>query len=88
MGIKTIDYFRETVRAKRPYLTDEVIASVLKAPLVRRVQSDGRVRLWSRVETLGGRAVRVVLLPDGQTVHNAFLDRDPPDELNATEKHP
>ena len=88
MGIKTTGYFRGIVRTKRPYLTDEVIASILKAPRVRRVQSDGRVRLWSRVETLGGRAVRVVRLPDGQTAHNAFLDRDPPDELNATEKHP
>jgi hypothetical protein len=34
------------------------------------------------IEELGGRALRVILLADGETVHNAFFDRDfsPEDE--------
>ena len=39
------------------------------------LQDDGRLRVWGRVEELG-RYVRVVLLPDKKTIHNAFIDRD------------
>jgi hypothetical protein len=40
------------------------------------VQPDGRVRYWGYVEELGGRALRVVALEDGETVLNAFPDRN------------
>lgn len=72
------DYFRTVVRPKRPYLSDELVTAVVASPEVRHVQSDGRIRLWHRAESLGWRWIRVVLLPDGLTVHNAFLDRDGP----------
>jgi hypothetical protein len=39
------------------------------------IQADGRIRRWARIEAAEGRALRVVLLPDGETVHNAFFDR-------------
>lgn len=39
------------------------------------VQADGRIRRWARIPEAGGRFLRVVLLPDGETVHNAFFDR-------------
>jgi len=38
----------------------------------REVRPDGRIRLWGRV---GERWLRVVALPDGETLHNAFFDR-------------
>jgi hypothetical protein len=38
------------------------------------VQPDGRIRHWGYVPGLG-RWLRVVTLEDGETVHNAFLDR-------------
>lgn len=38
-------------------------------------QADGRIRRWARVEEMGGRYLRVILLADGETVHNAFFDR-------------
>ena len=44
-------------------------------PERRSVQEDGRVRLYGYVPRLGG-YLRVVLLSDGETVHNAFLDED------------
>ena len=40
---------------------------------------DGRIRFWLKVEEMSqdrSRYLRVVTLEDGQTVHNAFLDRD------------
>ncbi len=40
------------------------------------VQVDGRVRYWGIVDGLGGRVLRVVTLEDGETVHNAFPDRN------------
>jgi len=68
-------YFREQVLKKRPYLTPSVIWLVIQEPDKREVQPDGRIRLWKRVPLLGDRVLRVVLLGDGRTVHNAFLDR-------------
>jgi hypothetical protein len=39
------------------------------------LQDDGRIRLWGYAASLGG-YLRVVLLSDRETVHNAFLDED------------
>jgi len=39
------------------------------------IQSDGRIRRWAKIKEAGGRVLRVVLLEDGETVHNAFFDR-------------
>jgi hypothetical protein len=48
---------------------------VIDAPLREVVQQDGRVRRWAKVLEMGNRYLRVVLLPDRETVHNAFFDR-------------
>ena len=72
-------YFTEQVLRKRPYLTEAMCAAVIAAPLLRMVQGDGRVRHWGEV-TLPGEAerriLRVITLADGETLHNAFLDRN------------
>jgi hypothetical protein len=34
---------------------------------------DGRIRNWKKIKD--GKFLPVILLPDGETVHNAFLDR-------------
>jgi hypothetical protein len=39
------------------------------------VQRDGRIRRWCQVPEYGGRYLRVIVLADGETVHNAFFDR-------------
>jgi hypothetical protein len=77
--MKTTRYFDEQVLRKRPYLTPGMCAAVLAAPLRRTGQVDGRIRHWGRVaDTRDGksRILRVVTLDDGETVHNAFFDRD------------
>jgi len=45
-------------------------------PLRVEVQPDGRMRYWGVIPELGGRVLRVITLEDGETVHNAFPDRD------------
>lgn len=37
-------------------------------------QSDGRIRKWAWIPE-AGKYIRVILLEDGETVHNAFFDR-------------
>lgn len=51
-----------------------MILAVLAAPVRTERQADGRFRHWGWVSELG-RYLRVVTLDDGETVHNAFLDR-------------
>ena len=39
------------------------------------IQQDGRIRRWAQIDEMDGRYLRVILLPDQETVHNAFFDR-------------
>jgi hypothetical protein len=77
--MKTTRYFEEQVLRKRPYVDLNQCANVIARPLRRIVQGDGRIRYWGRVvDARDGkiRALRVVTLDDGETIHNAFFDRD------------
>lgn len=53
----------------------EWIERIISMPIKRLVQDDGRIILWGNIEEAKGR-LRVVLLEDGETVHNAFFDRN------------
>ena len=53
----------------------EWLRQVIADPLRTAVQNDGRIRCWGKIAEMNGRVLRVILLPDGQTVHNAFFDR-------------
>ena len=53
----------------------EWVQHVIEHPLREVIQADDRIRRWARIEEMEGRYLRVVLLPDGETVHNAFFDR-------------
>lgn len=77
--MKTTRYFEEQVLRKRPYLRREWVQAVVDDPVARLEQDDGRVRCWGLIRMKGearDRYLRVVLLEDGETVHNAFFDRD------------
>jgi len=73
--MRTTRYLVEQVLRKRRYLRLEWIEAVLETPAHRERQTDGRIRLWGYIAPLG-RWLRVVTLEDGETVHNAFPDRD------------
>ena len=72
----TTEYFR-AVRARpdRAMIRDEWITGVIERPVREAVQADGCIRRWALIPEAGGRALRVILLPDQLTVHNAFFDR-------------
>lgn len=73
--MKTCRYFEEQVLRKRPYIKREWCEEALSNPLRRETQPDGRIRHWIHVAELD-KYLRVVTLEDGETVLNAFPDRD------------
>ena len=52
----------------------EWIERAVNHPVRQMVQEDGRIRRWARVPEADGKFLRVVLLEDGETVHNAYFD--------------
>jgi hypothetical protein len=64
------------IRPDRCGIRDEWIERVIAQPLRTQRQTDGRVRCWASIAEADGRYLRVVLLEDAETVHNAFFDRD------------
>ena len=74
--MKTTQYFEFTrKRPDRSMILDKWILSAVNDPEDQEIQSDGRIRRWTWVNELS-KYLRVVLLEDGITVHNAFFDRD------------
>jgi hypothetical protein len=73
--MKKTGHFSKDVQKVRPYLLDEYIIDIILNPVKKEIQPDGRIRLWGFVKELD-KYVRVVLLPDGETVHTAFPDRN------------
>ena len=63
-------------RPDRAMIQLEWIQRVIEHPEKEIIQQDRRIRRWARIKEMDGRALRVILLPDGETVHNAFFDRD------------
>jgi hypothetical protein len=74
--MKTTQYFRYTrERPDRAIIKDEWIEYVIRNPLREQRQEDGRIRRWARIVEMDHRVLRVILLEDGETIHNAFFDR-------------
>lgn len=59
----------------RAIIREEWFERVVNNPAKEIVQKDGRIRRWAPIEEMANRYLRVVLLPDQRTVHNAFFDR-------------
>lgn len=74
--MKFTQYF-QAIRSRpdRAAILDDWIERALREPSREQVQADGRIRRWAQIPEAGGRYLRVILLPDGETVHNAFFDR-------------
>ena len=62
-------------RPDRANIKEEWIFDTIKKPIKTEVQSDGRIRKWKFIEE-AGRYLRIILLEDGETVHNTFFDRN------------
>jgi len=74
--MKYTQYFQAmSLRPDRVIIKTEWILRVVEQPVKEVIQQDGRIRRWARIDEMDGRYLRVVLLSDGETVHNAFFDR-------------
>jgi hypothetical protein len=62
-------------RPDRAIIKDKWILDAIKNPVKTEVQSDGRIRKWKFIEEVR-KYLRVILLEDGETVHNTFFDRN------------
>jgi hypothetical protein len=63
------------VLRKRPYIQRSWCERTLAEPARRETQKNGRVRHWAWISE-EKKFLRVVTLADGETVHNAFFDRN------------
>ena len=63
------------MRPDRATIKIEWIEAVVQNPVKETIQSDGRIRRWAAIPEMEDRYLRVILLEDGETVHNAFFDR-------------
>jgi hypothetical protein len=74
--MKFTQYFQTMrLRPDRAMIRMEWIQQVVDHPVKEVIQTDGRIRRWAPIAEMEGRYLRVVLLSDGDTVHNAFFDR-------------
>lgn len=74
--MKVTRYF-EAIRTRpdRAVIEDAWIERAAQTPIKESIQADGRIRRWACIPEMDNRYLRVVLLEDGETVHNAFFDR-------------
>ena len=73
--MKTTQYFDYTrKRPDRSQIKEDWIKFVIENPEQTVTQSDGRIKKWAKISE-AGKYLRVILLEDGETVHNAFFDR-------------
>lgn len=75
--MKVTQYFLYTrSRPDRAMIQDEWILRTMTKPDRIETQSDGRFRYWKRIPETDNRILRVIVLEDRVTVHNAFFDRN------------
>jgi hypothetical protein len=73
--MKTTQFFEYTrKRPDRTQIKNSWIKQAIKNPEKTEIQSDGRIKKWAKIEE-ADKYLRVILLEDGETVHNAFFDR-------------
>ena len=73
--MKETQYFQYMRKRKdRAIIKEEWIRFVVNNPQKQEIQSDGRIRKWAKIPEID-KYLRVILLEDGETIHNAFFDR-------------
>lgn len=67
--------FEKAVLKKRPYLRREWCIQVVERPIRSEPQEHNRYRFWGEIAEHKGQYLRVIMLEDKRTIHNAFYDR-------------
>lgn len=82
--MKYTKYFEYTrLRADRAGIKEEWIAKAFFNPVSEEIQNDGRIRRWAKIEDNDNKYLRIIILEDGETIHNAFFDRSYKEVSNA-----
>lgn len=74
--LKTTGYFDNFASQKHSEVQREWIEYALKHPVKTAIQPNNRISYWANVPAADNRVLRVITLEDGETVHNAFFDRN------------
>jgi hypothetical protein len=61
-------------RQDRKDIPLEWIEFVFNNPDYEEIQADGRIRRWAKIKE-NNKYLRIIILEDYQTIHNAFFDR-------------
>ena len=61
-------------RPDRAGIKEEWILETINNPSRTAVQADDRIRKWRYIEE-AGKYLRVILMEDGETIHNGFFGR-------------
>lgn len=73
--MKTTAYFEQKL-LERPKIRREWCDFVLREPMKTMTQPNGRTSAWAVIPEYGDRVLRVIILEDGETLHNAYFDRN------------
>ena len=74
--MKFTQYFLATqLREDRKNIKQEWIEFVFNNPVLEEIQIDGRIKRWAFIEE-ANKYLRIIILDDKETVHNAFFDRN------------
>lgn len=74
--MKYTQYFLATrERGDRKDIKLEWIAFIFNNPEQETIQTDGRIKRWAYIEEMQ-KYLRIVILEDTETIHNAFFDRN------------
>ncbi|XGB41342.1 MAG: hypothetical protein LVS60_13680 [Nodosilinea sp. LVE1205-7] len=73
--MKTTAYFEQKL-LERPEIQRAWCERVLANPLKTVTQPNGRISYWAVIPEYGDRVLRVITLEDGETLHNAYFDRN------------
>ena len=74
--MKFTKYFEFTkLRPERIDIKEEWIVRTFLNPIYEEIQNDGRIRRWAKIDEVDGKYLRIIVLDDFETIHNAFFDR-------------
>jgi hypothetical protein len=73
--LKTTAYFEQKL-LERPEIQRAWCERVLANPLKAVIQPNGRISYWAVIPEYGNRVLRIITLEDGETLHNAYFDRN------------
>lgn len=73
--MKATNYFEQKL-LERPEIQRTWCERVLASPLKTVTQPNGRISHCAVIPEYGDRVLRVIILEDGETLHNAYFDRN------------